>query len=124
MKRLFVTCAVALVAIAAAPSRAAADVTFFLGLSPTPDVRSARGFAVGVNLLIVGFEFDYANVKEDTTKAAAPGLKAGMFNVLVMTPTSGRRSSGRGGHSRSTTSCGGPTRCSTRSSTCTATSRP
>jgi hypothetical protein len=88
MKRSFVIGALAALALASTPARAWADVTFFLGFCPTPDVRSARGFAVGINLLIVGFEFDYANVKEDVSKAA-PGLKAGMFNVLVMTPTSG-----------------------------------
>jgi opacity protein-like surface antigen len=88
MKRSLIIGVLAALALVALPARASADLTFFLGFSPTPDVRSARGFAVGVNLLIVGFEFDYANIKEDTTKAA-PGLKAGMFNVLVMTPTSG-----------------------------------
>jgi opacity protein-like surface antigen len=88
MKKTLVVCGLAVAGLLVMPSRAAADLTFFLGVSPTPEVRSARGFAVGVNLLIVGFEFDYANVAEEAGNAA-PGLRTGMFNVLVLTPTTG-----------------------------------
>src|SRR6187401_2562602 len=68
------------------PQPAAADITFFLGLNPTPDSRSVRGLAAGVNLLILGFEFEYANTRENPSKLL-PGLETGMFNVEVMTPT-------------------------------------
>ena len=88
MKRKLFVFLLAGAGLVGVPARAAADVTFFAGFSPTPQNRSARGFAVGVNILIVGFEFDYANTREDPAHAA-PGLKTGMFNVLVMTPTSG-----------------------------------
>ena len=88
MKKTLAVVALAIAALVATPSNAAADLTFFLGLSPTPDARSARGFAVGINLLIVGFEFDYSNVTEEPT-TNAPGLRSGMFNVIVMTPTTG-----------------------------------
>ena len=65
---------------------AAADVTFFLGTNPTPDYRMTRGIAAGVNMLVVGFEFDYShtNGNEET---GIPKLQTGMLNVLVMTPT-------------------------------------
>ncbi len=70
----------------AAPARA--DLTAFFGLSPTPSTRSAKGFAVGLNLLVVGFEFEYANTREDE-RDAAPGLQTYMFDALVITPTGG-----------------------------------
>ena len=41
------------------PTRAFADLTAFLGVTPTPNSRPARGFAVGMGLLIVGFEFEH-----------------------------------------------------------------
>ena len=88
MKRAFIVTLLALMALVALPSRASADLTFFLGFSPTPESRSAKGFAFGVNLLIVGFEFDYSTVREDAPRAL-PGLTTGMFNALVLTPTSG-----------------------------------
>jgi opacity protein-like surface antigen len=67
------------------PSTAAADATLFLGINPTPVNRMVRGFAAGIGLVIVGFEFEYANTTEDTAEAA-PGLKTYMFNGLVQTP--------------------------------------
>jgi hypothetical protein len=77
-----------LVGILAAPTPAAADVTAFLGFSPTPETRSTRGFAVGMNFLIVGFEFEYANTREKEIEAV-PGLVTNMFNGLLSTPTTG-----------------------------------
>jgi hypothetical protein len=88
MKRAIAALALALTGLAAAPSTAWADLTFFLGVNRTPEARSARGFSVGVNVLLVGFEFEYANTREDEEKLA-PGLTTSMFNALVMTPTSG-----------------------------------
>jgi opacity protein-like surface antigen len=88
MKRLGFVSLLTLTALVGLPSRASADFTIFLGFSPTPESRSAKGFALGVNLLIVGFEFDYSTVREDQP-TQAPGLTTGMFNALVLTPTSG-----------------------------------
>jgi opacity protein-like surface antigen len=67
------------------PSSAFADVTAFLGVTPNPTRRTTQGVAVGMGLLVVGFEFEYANTTEDTVKAA-PGLKTYMVNGLVQTP--------------------------------------
>lgn len=64
---------------------AAADVTGFIGANTTPANRVTEGFAVGIELVIVGFEFEYANTPDDP-KATAPSLKTGMANVLVQTP--------------------------------------
>jgi hypothetical protein len=72
-------------AAAAAPARA--DITAFLGLSPTPDNHAVKGFGVGVGLLIVGFEFEYAKLSEDDFEQL-PGLQTYAGNVLVQTPTS------------------------------------
>jgi len=66
---------------------AAADITFFFGFNTGPQTSSTRGLAAGVTLLILGFEFEYANAKENPSKLL-PGLETGMFNVEVMTPTS------------------------------------
>ena len=67
------------------PSPAAADVTAFLGVNPTPTNRAVRGIAGGMGLVIVGFEVEYANTTEDKVEAA-PGLRTFMFNGLVQTP--------------------------------------
>jgi hypothetical protein len=73
----------AVLLLCAAP--AYADATAFIGVGTTPSVRPAGGFAVGFGLLIVGFEFEYANIKADETEAA-PRLRTGMGNVLLQTP--------------------------------------
>jgi opacity protein-like surface antigen len=65
---------------------AAADLTGFLGVTTTPDNHAARGFAVGVGLLIVGFEFEYSSSSEDEDMLV-PGLRTYSGNVLVQTPT-------------------------------------
>src|SRR5262249_44789207 len=68
---------------AAAP--ALADATIFIGTNTTPNNRFVRGFSVGMSLLIVGFEFEYSDTKDDVT-ALAPALKAGSGNFLLQTP--------------------------------------
>ena len=45
----------------------------------------ARGFAVGFGLLVIGFEFEYANLSEDELEGI-PGLRTGSGNVLLQTP--------------------------------------
>jgi opacity protein-like surface antigen len=67
------------------PSLAFADVTAFIGINGTPSTRPVRGFAIGVGLLIVAFEFEYANTSEDELELA-PGLKTYMANGLLQTP--------------------------------------
>ena len=68
---------------AAAP--ALADITLFIGANTTPSTRQVRGASAGAGLLIVGFEFEYANTTDDPT-AAAPSLKTGSGNALLQTP--------------------------------------
>lgn len=68
----------------AAPARA--DITAFIGLSPTPENHALRGVSAGVSLLVIGFEFEYAQLSEDHDEAL-PGLKTYSGNVLVQTPT-------------------------------------
>ena len=70
---------------AATPRPAHADVTAFLGLTPTPDNRIARGFAGGLSLVLVGFEFEVSDTPEDLVKAL-PQLRTWSGNVLVQTP--------------------------------------
>jgi hypothetical protein len=77
------TFSLVLLAASAAPARA--DVTAFLGVSPTPHNHMVKGVGVGLGLLVVGFEFEYANLAEDTFERL-PGLKTYSGNVLVQTP--------------------------------------
>ena len=67
------------------PARAAADATLFIGSTTTPENRLSRGFSIGAGLVIVGFEFEYANSSEEPDDLV-PGLKTYMFNGLLQTP--------------------------------------
>jgi hypothetical protein len=72
-------------ALLAAASPALADATAFVGNTATPTNRRVKGFAFGMSLLVIGFEFEYANTAEDLTQGA-PSLTTGMGNVLLQTP--------------------------------------
>ena len=86
MKRTLLIALLALAGLVGRPSTASADITFFIGMQPTPDARALRGVAAGVSMLIVGFEFDYGNMPQNEEKGL-PGLQTGMFNIMVQTPT-------------------------------------
>ena len=75
----------ALLLAIATPARA--DITAFLGTNITPDNRPTRGFALGITVIIVGFEFEYSNTSDSTNPATlAPSLKTGTANLLLQTP--------------------------------------
>ena len=76
--------AAAVLSTIAAP--AFADITAFIGATTTPANRLARGLAAGAGLVIIGFEFEYADTTDDPL-VSAPSLKTGMANVLFQTPT-------------------------------------
>ena len=67
------------------PATASADITAFFGVNPTPSNRVVTGFSGGIGLLIVAFEFEYANTVQDLDQLA-PGLKTYMLNGLLQTP--------------------------------------
>ena len=71
--------------IVATAQPAYADLTGFIGITPTPSNRQVRGVAAGVSLVIVGFEFEYADTVEDED-SDAPGLTTGMAAAYVQTP--------------------------------------
>jgi hypothetical protein len=79
------TLAAVVVAVVACPSGAAADITAFLGVTPTPDARLARGVAAGGGLIVVAFETELASIGEDASNGR-PGLTTVMGNVLLQTP--------------------------------------
>ena len=83
MRQLPVLLAVFLLLTLSTP--AFADATLFLGSTMTPSNRAAKGVAIGVGLLVVGFEFEFADTGE-TPLEAAPSLRTGMGNVLLQTP--------------------------------------
>lgn len=72
-------------ALLLAPTVAAADVTAFLGLTPTPSTRVARGISAGMGLVIVGFEFEGAQIAA-AVDDGSPSLTTGSVNVLLQTP--------------------------------------
>jgi hypothetical protein len=76
-------CATLLLMLVSSP--AVADATLFIGSTTTPSNRPAKGFALGVGLLVVGFEFEFAQTGENDVEAA-PALRTGMGNVLLQTP--------------------------------------
>jgi hypothetical protein len=81
---------VALAALAAffwalLPAPASADATAFIGANTSPANRTAKGVAIGVSLIIIGFEFEYADTTDDLA-AGAPSLKTGTGNMLLQTP--------------------------------------
>jgi hypothetical protein len=78
--------ALALLLVIVLPAAAAADATAFWGFSPKPATRAAKGFAIGLSLIVVGFEFEYASTSEDLEELA-PSLRTGMINGLIQTPT-------------------------------------
>lgn len=67
----------------ASPARA--DATAFLGLASEPEARRVTGLAVGSGLLVLGFEFEYAQTQEQLEQAA-PGVRTFMGNMLLQTP--------------------------------------
>jgi hypothetical protein len=83
--RTRLVCVASTAALLVLPATASADITAFLGVNPTPVNRTVRGISAGVGLLIVGFEFEYANTGEDLVEGA-PGLKTYMVNGLLQTP--------------------------------------
>ena len=54
-------------------------------MSPTPGSHLGRGVAVGAGLVIVGFEFEAAQLVERADEDV-PALTTGMANLLVQTP--------------------------------------
>ncbi len=67
------------------PTAAHADATVFIGRNAAGDDRSVvRGFAIGVSLLVVGFEFEYGNTSEDLTKGV-PSLRTTSGNAYLQT---------------------------------------
>ena len=77
--------AAVIVLLALAPASAQADATAFIGANTSPSNRPVKGFAFGIGLLIVGFEFEYATTSHDLT-ALAPALRTGMGNLLLQPP--------------------------------------
>lgn len=71
--------------LAASVAPARADITAFLGLTPTPERHALKGFSAGLGLVVVGFEFEYAQIGEDALEQL-PGLRTYSGNVLVQTP--------------------------------------
>jgi hypothetical protein len=83
--RFAVVAALALLLVSLTPAPASADATLFLGKTLTsPNHRSVRGFAIGASMLVVGFEFEVANIREDEA-LHEPSLRTTSANVFAQT---------------------------------------
>lgn len=78
----------AVAALFAVPAAAAADVTVFFGGTNKPVRHTGTGLSLGLKLVVVGIEVEYATINEKV-KDQAPQFRTGMVNALVQTPTSG-----------------------------------
>ncbi len=78
-------CALLALLLACFAAPVSADATVFIGSTSTPANRAVKGVAIGFDVLIIGFEFEYADTNEEILEAA-PGLRTGMGNVLLQTP--------------------------------------
>ena len=76
---------VAALCLVGLPAIAHADITAFLGVSPTSAVRLGRGGSAGAGVVGVGFEVELAQLVERGDDGAA-ALATGMANVIVQTP--------------------------------------
>lgn len=85
MRRRLTVSLFALAAVLGLAQPAAADITAFLGITPTPENHAVRGLALGFGLLVIGFEFEYSNAVEDLDESL-PALQVGSGNVLIQTP--------------------------------------
>jgi len=75
-------------AVSARP--AFADATLFIGTagvnsSSTASGQTAKGFALGAGVLVVGVEFEFASTAQDVDNFG-PSLRTGVGNVYVQTP--------------------------------------
>jgi opacity protein-like surface antigen len=64
---------------------ASADITGFYGKTVSPWSHSTKGVAIGITVIAVGVEFEYATSIEDAVNNK-PGLTTGSVNVLAQTP--------------------------------------
>jgi hypothetical protein len=85
MHRSFVLPFIVCVVLLGSSRNVSADVTAFIGITPTPQNHALRGFAFGFGLLVIGFEFEYANAAENEVEEL-PSLQTGSGNVLFQTP--------------------------------------
>jgi hypothetical protein len=85
-QRPIIALATIVLCLPAAPARA--DLTGFFALSPSPERHTGFGFAIGGGILIVGWEFEYGYLTEDSDEGV-PSLRTFSGNLLVQTPTPG-----------------------------------
>ena len=85
MRHVRTSALIALVVAVLVPRSAYADATLFIGANTSPANRSAKGFAIGAGLLVIGFEFEYSDTTDDLA-SRAPALKTGMGNLLLQSP--------------------------------------
>ena len=83
MRRACAAATAFLLTVGAQP--ALADATVFIGSQRASEGGSLRGAALGISLVVLGLEFEYA---ETRPARAADGLvrRSGMLNLLLQTP--------------------------------------
>jgi hypothetical protein len=68
------------------PREARADLTAFVGTFRTTENQPVRGVSLGMKILLVGVEFEYAFVPEDTEQVH-PSIQEGSAALIAETPT-------------------------------------
>ena len=64
---------------------AQADLTVFAGLQNQPSIRPTTGIALGVGLLVLGWEVEVARVTEESDEGA-PSIATGTGSLYVQNP--------------------------------------
>src|SRR5437763_14913187 len=82
MRHVRTSAFIALVVAVLVPWAASADAKPFIGANTSSSNRSAKGFAIGAGLLVIGVEFEYSDTTDDLA-SRAPSLKTGMGNLLL-----------------------------------------
>lgn len=85
MRRRLACSALFVVCVFGVGRPASADLTAFVGTNQTPSNRPTRGMALGLSLIVIGFEFEYSEAVENRD-VSAPSLQSSMFNMHVQTP--------------------------------------
>lgn len=87
LRRCVVAGSLALLALLL-PRHASADLTAFVGLTPTPSVRPAVGVSGGLTLLVLGWELEYARTADEVEAngTGAPALRTYTGALLVQNP--------------------------------------
>ncbi len=83
---LLLAAALATLTVLCTPRDAQADLTAFVGTFRTTENQPVRGVSLGMKILLVGIELEYAFAPEDTEKRLS-SIQEGSAALIAETPT-------------------------------------